>query len=92
MYDPRKNNGIDWHDLTAQQKLDFLIQENTWFAGILSGKMGKTTNHEQNVKIARRYVYKYYPKLWELVHGNGAMLSSLWPEEGGLSKMIQNGW
>ena len=59
MYDPRTNSGIGWHDLTAEQKIKHLVDENTWLAGMLSARMGKETTHEQNVKIARRFVREH---------------------------------
>ena len=84
MYDPEKNEGIDWHDLTATEKVKYLIDENTWLAGVLSAEMGKQTTQEQNIQMARKFVYVNYRELWQLVHGN----FPTWPAENSLQKMV----
>ena len=81
------NNGVDWHDLTGLEKFTHLVEENTWLAGVLAAEMGIDTTHQQNLKMARRFVARNYPKLWELIHGNGACLT--WPSTASLRDMVR---
>ena len=67
-------------------QIKHLVDENTWLAGMLSARMGKETTHEQNVKIARRFVREHYHELWEAVHRDRAC--NTWPANGSLEAMI----
>ena len=87
MYDPKMNGGTDWHDLTALQKCNFLVQENTWLAGVISAQIGQVTTHEQNLQMARKFVSLQYPRLWEMAHGNSVCCD--WPKQADLQKKVR---
>jgi len=84
MYDPKTNKNVDWHDLSANEKLKHLIDENAWYVGEILAERGTETTHENNVAIARRFVEANYPELWHLVHGN----FTTWPKPGALEKLV----